>query len=232
MSEITIEHIIRNTPLFKTAALCISENHYLHTMPDPRTSFEVFMIRIGDNTLPGGLLVFGRPEACQCQDWYGKVDKWAAGKCEVTNWQVLNLARVFILPKYQAGGSGCREDLLPGFRDRRGTWHSTLASTAIREAIKVIGFEYLRLRPPCFLEEPYEIRWLLSYCDTHFHKGTIYREAGFEFYETKNKDGKQTWRARLPKLTAEENEEIKAASARSKRAQAYRGKRSQMRLEI
>lgn len=231
MSEIYLRHLEPHSPVFKAAIYYIVENHYLHTMPDPRTSMEVYMIQIGNHLLPGGFLVFGRPQATRCGRWYGDVDEAADGRCDVTRWQVLNLARVYILPKFQAGGMFCKETIVPGYYDRRGMWRSTLASTVIRLAVESIGYRYLIHRPPVYLDQPFEIRWLMSYCNTNLHKGVIYKTSGFELYGT-NSDGIQTWRIRLPELTDEQSQAIQEASLRSKRAQIYRAKRSQLKLEL
>jgi hypothetical protein len=144
---------------------------------------------------------------------------------------VLNLARVWIDPRFQPGGWGYSAEYLPGFVDRKGNFRSTLASSAIRELAARVGFDYLMRRPPCFLDEPYQIRYLMSYCDTRLHKGTIYRQAGFELYRT-NQDGIQTWRLRLPALSPEQDGQVREAALRSPRSQAYRAKRAQLEMAI
>jgi hypothetical protein len=221
-----IQHAERGSALWRWAAESISRGHYLASMPDSRTSFEVWIITIG--TLPAGALVFGRPEATRCADWYGGVDDVAAGRCGCTRWQVLNLARVWIAPQFQAGSEMLEvfPDLwVPGYYDRHLRFRSTLASDAIKLATQMIGFEYLMRRPPVFLDEPYQVEWLLSYCDTSKHKGTIYRAAGFELYRT-NERGIQTWRIPLPGLTAEQHAKIRERSVADSRARRYRAGRA------
>jgi len=46
--------------------------------------------------------------------------------------------------------------------------------------------------PPCFLEQPYQLRVCLSYCDTRVHQGTIYRASGFALAR-QNNQGIETW---------------------------------------
>jgi len=99
----------------------------------------------------------------------------------------------------------------------------------LKIAAEKIGFDYLMQRPPCFLDEPYRIKYLLSYCDTRLHKGTIYREAGFELYRT-NKAGIQTWRLPVRGLTAAEDNQVQEASRVNTRAIRYRAQRAQMGL--
>lgn len=205
-------------------------NHYLHQPVDSRCSVEGYAVTHSDIGRIG-LFIFGRPEATVCRDWYGSVDDVRSGKREVTRWQVLNLARVWLSPDVQGGGKYYSPDLLPGFCDRKGMWHSTLASSAIRIAMQTIGFDYLVSRPPCFLDEPYEIKWLLSYCNTKLHRGVIYAAAGFELYRTNN-NNIQTWRIRLPGLTREQDSKIRIASETSKRSQQFRARRAQMEFSL
>lgn len=209
------------------AQAIVVENHYLHTPVDSRCSIEGYwlMNECGDARM--GLMLFGRPQATRCADWYGSVDDVIAGRCEVTRWQVLNLARVFLHPQYQSGGDMCWRG--PGFVDRKGVWRSKLASAMLRMAVERIGYDYLVLRPPVFLDEPYQIEWLLSYCDTKLHKGTIYKAAGFDLYKT-NDDGIQTWRIRLPALTDGQREVIRNMSRIDPRAKAFRARRAQLTL--
>lgn len=207
----------------------ITRHHYLHRMPDPRTSYEIFSVLVGARLM--GALVIGRPEATRCADWYGSVEDVRTGRCAVTRWQVLNLARVWIHPEYQAGGAMCRPDVVPGFADRRGQFQSTLTSAVLRVAVQVIGYEYLKQRPPCFLDEPYEIKWLLSYCNTHLHRGTIYAASDFELYRL-NGDGIQTWRIPTPSLTAEQDRVVQDIAKVHPRSVKYRAKRAQMQLGI
>lgn len=224
---IHLTHAPRNSVDWHWASSRIQAHHYLHRMPDPRTSCEVFIIHC--HPLAAGALVFGRPEATRCADWYGSVADVAAGRCTVTRWQVLNLARVWIDPAFQSGGINCRPGRVPGFTDRHGTWRSTLASVALLCAIDTIGYRYLELRPPCFLDEPYEIRYLLSYCDTALHRGAIYRAAGFTLYRT-NERGIQTWRIALPALTPARDEDIRQIAATNARSVRYRAQRAQLPL--
>lgn len=201
-------------------------NHYLRRPVDSRCSVEGYAIHV-EPIGKVGLLLFGRPEATRCYPWYGSVGDVESGRAEVTRWQVLNLARVWLDPRVQAGGEFCRPEYVPGFVDRKGAWRPTLASTAIWMAMERIGYEYLLRRPPCFLDEPYEIRWLLSYCDPRYHRGIIYKAAGFRHYRT-NGGGLMTWRIRLPDLTPAQEFLVREAARVNPRSQAYRAKRAQL----
>lgn len=228
-TTIRLENAPRRSLWWDFVARAIRDRHYLRKMPDPRTSIEAYVVHLNIHQV--GALVFGRPEATRCADWYGSVEDQLAGRCEVTRWQVLNLARVWLHPAYQAGGEYCTPECVPGFVDRRGQFRSTLASAVLRSAVETIGSDYLQYRPPCFLDEPYQIDWLLSYCDTLKHRGTIYQSAGWELYRT-NGNGIQTWRIRLPPLTADQHAAIQEISAKHPRSLQYRAKRQQMKLEL
>lgn len=204
--------------------------HYLRRPVDPRCSVEGYSIH-----LPGpgcvGLFLLGRPEATRCYPWYGSVPDIASGRAEVTRWQVINLARVWLNPNVQPGGEYYDPEILPGFADRKGVWHSMLASAAIEKLVQRAGVDYLVRRPPCFLDEPYEIRWMLSYCDTRLHRGTIYRAAGFDRFRV-NENGIETWRIRLPGMTAEQDTAVRDLTKIHPRSLRYQAARAQLRFDL
>jgi hypothetical protein len=220
----------KNKADLQLAQATVEQHHYLHRRVDTRCSPVGYAIILGDS--PVGILLFGRPQSTSCYPFFGSVEDVQTGRAEVTRWQILNLARVWIHPTAQKGGGLYGPEWgLPGFVDRRGVWRSTLASAAINAAFDRIVIDYLVEKPPCFPEEPYELRYAISYCDTRIHKGALYRAAGFELYRT-NKDGVQTWRKELRPLTGSENEQVLEASRISKRSQGYRAKRRQLELEL
>lgn len=227
----TIHLKILDKPGIAWAQGIVAAHHYLYRPIDTRCSVEGYAVHL--DTAPGlgpvGCLLFGRPQATRLYPWYGSVKDVHTDRAAVTRWQVLNLARVWLDPRVQSGGESCRPGLVPGFHDRRGVWRPSLASAAIRAAMATVGLDYLLRRSPVYLDEPYQIDWLLSYCDTRLHKGTIYRAAGFELYRT-NADGIQTWRVRLPALTAAQHRAIRAQSRRDPRAIRYRAQRAQLAL--
>lgn len=207
----------------------VAREHYLRKRVDARCSVEGYGLAIASRLV--GVFLVGRPQATACYPWYGSVADVATGRAAVTRWQVLNLARVYFDPAVQRGGALHRPGAIPGFHDRRGVWRSTLGSASIAALAYRVVADYLLARPPCFLEEPYELRWLLSYCDTRLHRGTLYRAAGFELVRT-NRDGIQTWRLPLRPLTAEEDACVRLASTRNARSIAYRRRRAQRVLQL
>jgi hypothetical protein len=226
MKLIEVYHVDRESMSAWDCAKAVEEGHYLHKMPHFKTSYEIYVIRV-DQRWRAGYLVFGRPQATRCQDWFGSVEDVRTGRCEVTRYQVLNLARVWIDPRFQAGGELCDPEYVPGFFDRKKAWRSTLASAVIKQWVHQFSQSYLVVRPPVFLSEPYELKWLLSYCDTRLHRGVIYRQAGFELFRT-NEDGIQTWRIRLNGLDGMQNKMVIAASERDQRAIRIRAQRDQL----
>lgn len=204
----------------------VTRRHYLRRPVDVRSMPEAYTVRLPRfGAASFGCLIVGRPEATRCYPWYGSLDDVASGRAEHSRWEVLCLSRVWVDPVLQTGGALCRPGVLPGYRDRRGTWRSTLASTLLRQLADRVVVEYLVRRPPCFLDEPYQLRWLLSYCDTRIHRGTIYRAAGWELYRT-NSQGIQTWRTPLRPLTIQEHAAVREASRRHPRSIAHRARRA------
>lgn len=209
----------------------VAEQHYLRSAVLGRACPEGWSVHLPGFDHPVGCLIVGRPQATKCLPWYGSLDDLAAGRCGLSRWAVLNLARVWLTPDVQADGEYYGPALLPGYTDRRGVWRSTLASAALRALAERVGVEYLLARPPVFLDEPYEVRWLLSYCDSRQHRGVIYRASGFHLYRT-NSDGLQTWRIELPPLTPEQHLAIARASETSTRARRFRSERERQRAQM
>jgi hypothetical protein len=196
----------------------IERGHYLHTWPDPRTrplAYQVWRMTPWGNWRIG-CLVFGRPEATRCYKGeltYGSLLDVSTGRAIYDRWEVLNLSRVWLDPSVQCGGLLCLPEMLPGFIDRKGAWRPALASHVIGAALRRVGFEYLLDHPVCFVEQPYLIRAVLSYCDTRLHRGSIYRASGFELART-NAAAKQTWwTSTVSPLTSEQDAAIRSLAA-------------------
>jgi hypothetical protein len=96
-----------------------------------------------------------------------------------TKWQVLSLARLWLHPDLQTGGALYSPDILPGFMDRKGIFRSTLATDVIKQSFEQVQDRWLEVHPPRFLDEPYHILKIISYADTRYFSGQIYRAAGF-----------------------------------------------------
>lgn len=208
-------------------------HHYLHKQVDPRSRPFTYTVHLRGQPYPIGCLIFGRPEASRCYDGnlrYGSQADVQAERADFDRWSVLNLARVWLDPATQPGGWMHRPNLLPGFTDRRGVWRSTLASEAIREALAVVGVDYLRAHPPVDCDYPYQIEAVLSYCDLSKHKGTIYRAAGFTLAR-RNERGIETWfTCDVCPPSPAEDAEIRRLAESSARSRRIRAERQQMKL--
>ena len=74
-----------------------------------------------------------------------------------TKWQVLSLARLWL------------HDDLP---------HNS-ETVVIAKALKLVQRRWLDVHPPRFPDQPYHVLRVISYADTRYHLGTIYRAANF-----------------------------------------------------
>ena len=231
MSDSTIQVHLADDRALARAQATVTQQHYLHAPIDSRCSplaYEIVLETV-QRDYRAGVLMFGRPEATMCYDGkltYGSLKDVQTGRAQYDRWTILNLARVWLHPAVQAGGAFYNPELLPGYTDRRGVFRSTLASTVIEQALARINYDYLRTRPPCFPDEPYELAVCLSYCDTTKHKGVIYRAAGFELART-NKRGIETWYTlAIAPLTPYQNDQVLKLAGQSYRSRRHRAQRA------
>ncbi len=149
----------------------VTASHYLHQPVDPRARPMVYVMRHQGTRM--GLVMLGIPHATKCSGWWGYPGL-------PTQWQAVDLCRIYIHPYYQPGEYGIytREPgVVPGFVDRRGVFRATVATWAIHEVLRMVQRDRVRLWPPVFPSQPYHIELAISYSDPKFHKGTIYRHA-------------------------------------------------------
>ncbi len=146
----------------------VIEHHYLHQPVDPRARPMVYVIRHDD--FRQGLVMLGIPHATRCAGWWGYPGL-------PTQWQVVDLCRIWLDPDLQAGGYWCRPGVVPGFVDRRGEFRPTVATWAIHEVLQRVQRDRVRLWPPVYPSQPYHIELAISYHDPLYHRGTIYRHA-------------------------------------------------------
>lgn len=211
----------------------VTRFHYLHRPVDVRCRPLAYLVKFQEQ--PIGCLIFGRPQATRCGGWYGDVSDVLAGRCPLTRWQVLNLARIYLCAQVQQGGELYTPEYIPGFFDRCGLWRSTLASAVIALALDRVVLDYLLRFPPCFLQEPWLLHDILSYCDSQFHRGILYRAAGFALkravpYRVYSDSesatyAMQTWVRPARELSEAESLRVVEASERSSRTQHYRALR-------
>ena len=191
----------------------VTAHHYLHAPVDSRCSVAGYLVTLDGDRV--GCLLFGRPEATRCYTGgltYGNQADVASGKAFFDRWEIVNLARVWLDPRVQAGGASP----IPN-----------LASYAISQALRRVVVDYLLHFPPCFPDEPWRLQMCLSYCDTRVpgHHGTIYKAAGF-WRVRRNRDGIETWVRPLRPLRRQEESAIIRRAQQSLRSRAYRSARA------
>lgn len=209
----------------------VTQFHYLHRPVDQRSSPLAYIVLLFGKRV--GVLIFGRMESTRCFDpaWsYGSVEDVRAGRCQFTRWEILVLMRVWLDPAIQRGGDYFHPQtypgpsILPGFWDRKSVWQSSAASYVVNQAVEQIGFDYLQARPPCFTDEPWQIRQVVSYCHRTIFLCTLYLVSGFKLVR-KNRKGLSTYAQPLPELTEWQREKIIEASKQNARARQYRASR-------
>jgi hypothetical protein len=150
----------------------VAQYHYLRQPVDPRARPMVYIVRSDDDTYqrPLGLIMLGIPHATRCTGWWGYPGL-------PTQWQVVDLCRIWIDPDLQPGGRWCDPYTVPGFYDRRGKFRPTTPTWAINEVLQRVQADRVRLWPPVYLAQPYHIELAISYHDPAYHRGTIYRHS-------------------------------------------------------
>lgn len=118
-----------------------------------------------------GMVMVGIPHATKNKGWWGYPGL-------PTQWQVVDICRVWLEPAVQAGGALCHPDVVPGFIDRKGIWRPAAATWAVRQVMSRIQEDWLSMWPPVFPDQPYHVELIISYHDPKFHKGTIYQQLG------------------------------------------------------
>lgn len=99
---------------------------------------------------PSGFIVF-------CSIHFTKLEGEFGYPGLPTKWQVLSLARLWL------------HDDLPRNSE----------TVTIAKALKLVQRRWLEVHPPAFPDEPYHILKIISFADTRYHEGTIYKAANF-----------------------------------------------------
>lgn len=167
--------------------------HYLHRWPDARSLPFAYVLYVPDQwailgagTLePGyyapdgrlwGLVVMKKPQHHQQRGLFGY-----AGL--PTAWQVLDLARVWIHPRLQMNHYA--KGVSPYGRLREAGVKSfdmrplNIFSQMVSKVLHRVQADWLEHHPPRFLDQPYHIEVIISYCDLRHHDGKAYRASGF-----------------------------------------------------
>ncbi|HEU4329175.1 MAG TPA: hypothetical protein VFS21_38910 [Roseiflexaceae bacterium] len=119
----------------------IVEHHYLHKRVPNQCRPLAYVVQhavLG----PVGCLIFGRPQAQCCYQGgltYGSLADVLCGRAFWERWEIINLARVWLDPRIQLGGSH----------------HVPNAATRmIGQALRRVHYDYLVACPPIDLLEP------------------------------------------------------------------------------
>jgi hypothetical protein len=99
---------------------------------------------------PCGFIVFASPHFTRLRGEFGYPGL-------VTKWQVLLLSRLWLHDDLPRNSETC----------------------VIGKALRQVQRRWLEVHPPRFLGRPYHIRKVISFADTRFHEGTIYKAANF-----------------------------------------------------
>jgi hypothetical protein len=194
------------------------EEHYLHREIHGRARPVAYMVirEVGYRRPDGmfiierrnrvGILVFSRMESSRCNGWYGSLADVVAGKVKQTQWEMLCLSRCWLDPRIQRGGD----------------WFiKHAASQVVAHAIRHIHYDYLLSYPPAFLDQPWQIRELISYCQSEF-QGTLYKACNFTLVR-ENREGLKTYSYPLPGLTPRQKQTIHTASLSQQSTRRKRG---------
>lgn len=174
------------------AQATVEKHHYLHQRVDNRARPMVYVI--GDYL---GLIMAGIPHATKNRGWWGYPGL-------ITQWQVVDLCRIWLDPSVQPDGWRAKPDRVPGFVDRKGVWRPAVASWAIYQVLARIQQDWVSMWPPVFPWEPYHVRLVISYHDPQYHRGTIYRATkALPMYTDEGQpvpgpSGKYGWAWKLP----------------------------------
>lgn len=195
----------------------VTEQHYLHAPVDARCRPLIYLVMV--DGVRSGCLIYGRPEATRCYTGkltYGSTEDVQAGRARYDRWEVLNLARVWLDSEVQRGG-----------------WRYVpkLASAVIRMSLARVSYDYLSQYPPVDCTYPYQIRCVLSYCDTSKHSGWIYLASRFKLART-NERGIQTYMKPIGALTPEQDVDIRRRAQLAPRSQRIRAGRLVQQLEL
>lgn len=147
----------------------VARRHYLRQRVYNRARPMVYVVRYGQR--PVGLVMVTIPHATKCRGWWGYPGL-------ITQWQVLDMCRVWLDPAVQQGGELCLPGIVPHHFDRKGIFRPTVATWCIDQVLGRVQRDRISLWPPIYPQLPYHIRLIISYHDPQYHRGTIYRESG------------------------------------------------------
>jgi len=135
-----------------------TKHHYLHRPVHYRAlpfgwAVEFEGKKFQPDGKPSGFIIFGLIHFTRLHGEFGY-------ESLPTKWQVLTLARLWL------------HDTLP----------KNSETCVIGAALRLVQRRWLEVHPPRFMDQPYHIVKIISYADTRYHSGLIYRAANFREY--------------------------------------------------
>lgn len=129
--------------------------HYMHRSIHPKSTPFGWLVRFDGNDyqpdgIPSGFIIFSSIHFTRLKGEFGYDDL-------PTRWQVLSLSRLWLHDNLPRNSETC----------------------VIGKALKLVQARWLAVHPPRFPDQPYHILKIISYADTRFHNGAIYRAANF-----------------------------------------------------
>ncbi len=186
--------------------------HYLHRRLNQASmpwAYLVYQDRGEEGFVRVGCLLFNRPQCYKVTGWFGPAEWVGTGRAYLTQWELVNLARVWLSEEIQLASS---------------RWFvSNAASRTISAALKHIPRDYLLYYPPRDLNQPWKLRECMTYLHARVFQGTIYKASNF-ILRRDNGAGLLTYSRVLRNLRREEEGLIEVASKlhkRHRRRRAY-----------
>jgi hypothetical protein len=176
----------------------VVRDHYLHRWPDPRALPFGYALEVdGQRHMPDGricgLVVMKKPQHHRHRGLFGYPDL-------PTEWQVLDLARVWIHPWLQDDPSETHHEEVPYCINRHGQLvpkRGNVFSQMVSKVLHRVQWDWLRHHPPVYPDLPYHIVLIISYCELAHHDGTAYRASGFTRFSTTGDGTKELYIRRL-----------------------------------
>lgn len=174
----------------------VTDNHYLHAPVHRKSRPMIYVAEYAGERI--GLCIVGLPHATKKRGWWGY-------EGYPTQWQVVDMSRIWLSPDVQRGGDLCRPDIVPGFVDRKGIWWPAVATWLIKGVLNKVQKDRVSMWPPVFIHQPYHILLAISYHDPRYHRGEIYRQSGAKpvYVDERGQsipgpNGKHLWAWELP----------------------------------
>jgi len=199
----------------------VEEKHYLQRRVHQLARPMAYLVLNEHNAELMGAIIYSRPQCARAygspQDETPELGRWGnvndvrTGRCKRTQWEVVNLARFYLVAGIQKRES---RDYVPN-----------AASIVVAQSLWRVCVDYLKVYPPAFFNEPWELKEAVSYCARDRFFCTLYLASAFQHIRT-NASGLQTYSRPLRGLMPHEKKEVREASLVNGWARGHRAERS------